>query len=860
MFKIVLVCVFALSLSLNSHGLDQDVTLPEREPAVLDVRKQIQAGDGKAALELAEKLVDQSPEKATSYIVRAEAQVAAGDNASAMTDLKKALQIAPIDVHAAMALSLLQAKAGDSDAAWKTLEEPTSRRPTSTLLKIARVDVLIAEGKLEDAGTAMYQVNMNINKQGQHKMMADRSAAVYDRLATAWVEAGRRDMGIMNLGFARAKGPANNGMYALKLAGLYAVDDQFDNALKHYEDAQRYREITENAALMKQVQDGIARVHADIAELAELRQQGEQLAKELVPVIDAYRREPTNWAARQAVIDAVGPYYEKLFESPAIEMIVPLLPEQPDGLSEPKALSDARYRAIEIYRQFNVSGSFSSSDVSTYFKASDKVLAVYPYWHVHRQRAENAMNAYEYTSAYEHALLAEAVIFAEYYYNRKSTNVSKFGPYLGLRQLAKLAKNCDPPNGLTPVEARVYNVLKLQAEEDWLAADAERNQVSETLVGVEDIAFRNMLQRAWVVDRKWLEMAYHDAYQEAIEQDNRPEQDRIAQYMFKREVDNQRFGGMLLNLISDHSDQKEFDRYFTQLMRQDPYHIYALHMAASRAGGQRNDAENLLYTNAVVQFIEEAGSPRQLQGILMTSRNTLERLEAALKPDVANGYWNTVIAFEKQAMENKEAPNTYQPVVEAAAMRVIELAPNNPSIVGLIAKLRLSLKNYTGCIAAAEQAIKLDPKMAGTGTLIIADAYRQLLPSSTLDRDALKANYLKSIEAYRKAIELGANGNIALINLFEAQMYEALDMIDESLGKYKAVLDQTTEIQPRAYLQYKIAQLYYDHQKADKNTIMAYLSEAIKGYEQQPPKAFDHISAQLNAVSLHGKLTRQESP
>lgn len=835
---------------------DQDATLAEREPAAGAVMQRIEAGDPAGALELAEALVEAKPERSTSYITRARARVAGGDVPGAMADLGKALELAPIDVHAAMELSFLQAQAGDIEGAWQTLKEPTWRRPTSTLLKLARVDVLIAEGKLAEADAAMAAARGNHAARGHPRFVLDPMAAAYDRLAMAHLDAGDSAAAIMRLGFARSMWSSRTHVYALRLGELQLEAGQLDGALSLFKELAQDKRITEDAALTERLEAGSARLEAALAERQATRAAGEEAAAALIPLIDAYRRNPSSLETRKAVIDAVEPLYAELFHSPSVEMLLPLLEQAPEGLVEPADLAEARDRAFKLYQQFNPGGMFASRDVAGFLKASDRVLRVYPYPLLIRLLVTNGLNAGESPVAYETAILGEAVIFAEYYYARRANAVSEYGTYQMMRRLGMLALASSGLEQPRPDQAPICRVLELQEDEQWIEADNLRNELLESLAGPDKAAYSGLLNRAWEVDRGWLEKAYHDAYQAAVERDDVAEQDRIARYMFEQQVVDQRFGGLLLNHISNNGEPGEFERCFQQLMQQDPYHIYALYMASLHASGQNKDMERLLYTNAVVQFIEEAGSPRQLQGILTTSREVLARLEPSLQPDTANGYWNAARAFEQQAMEKRQPTSTYQPVVEAAAIRILELAPNNPPIMGMVASLRLGLGNYQGSIAAAELAIKMDPTTTGQQMLIIGDAYRQMLPATTLDRDGLKANYLKAIDAFNQAIELGAFNNAGLLYKFQGDMYEVMEMIDPALERYQKVIEVATVVQQRGYAYYKIAKLKHEHDKAERDQIVADLEQAIQVYTDAPPVTLEDRAASANAVLLLDKLTR----
>ncbi|MFK7789397.1 MAG: hypothetical protein AB8C95_07920 [Phycisphaeraceae bacterium] len=584
--------------------------------------------------------------------------------------------------------------------------------------------------------------------------------------------------------------------------------------------------------------------------------QAEAKAKAVVEVIDRFRRNPTDGQIRSETVKALAVRHKAKLSESIFGPLLPLPVKAPEGLAAPEDLSASYQRARALFGDRNGNGLLENGQWADYQELRNQILAIYPHARVLYYDGVKAFADGEYQQAYDLALLADAVLFAEDYERRSRMKSRMYSPYTPSRRLAEVALSCLKPESQTPLQAKLHKMQQLDKDFMLLESDKLRMEIKEGLMLSQSVDYRAILEWNWWKQRNAFESDYARAFQDALGIDNQAELKRIADRMYERKVQRELFAADLLAYVGRQEDDKEYDNYFRMVMQNNPYNIYAWNMHATKRLSDNNNDEALLAFNTVAMLIDKQGNPRKHVGKLPAVRKALAKLEEPIKADLIMGYWNKALALEKASSQARATPQTYLPMLEATILRIMQIDPQRKHLYGLLAPWRTTLGDYDGAIRAASIAIANNPKEAASHHLKAGDAYRLKLPESTMDRDALKANYMKAIDHYRKAIKLGSP-RIIFVEYNTAQMYETIEMVDESIVAYRNVAENADTGRTRGYAYSKIARLAYKHGKADTQAILVDLKKSLAAFKEDPAKSFIEITAENDATFLQYRLLRE---
>lgn len=584
--------------------------------------------------------------------------------------------------------------------------------------------------------------------------------------------------------------------------------------------------------------------------------QAEAKAQAIVQMIDRFRRNPTNEKVRGETVQTLTDHYKTRLDKNIFAPLFSLPEEAPEGLSAPEDLSEAYLKVRSLYSERNANGLLEKGQWQDYGQLRSQILSIYPHSRVLYIDGVQAFAEGEYQQAFEQALLSDAVLFAEDYERRSRMKSRVFSPYTSSRRLAGLALSCLNPDSQTPLQAKLHKMQLLDKDFMMLESDKLRIEIRKDLMTTQGVDYSAVLDWNWWKNRNAFESDYARAFQDALGIDNQAELNRIADRMYEREVQDELFASDLLAYVGRQDDAKRYDNYFRMVMRNNPYNIYAWNTHAYKLKSDNKTDEALLAFNTVAMLIEKQGNPRKHVGKLPAVRKARAALEEPIKADLINGYWEKAVALEKQIKQARAEPKTYLPMLESVILRILQIDANRKHLYGLVAPWRTTLGDYKGAIRAASIAIVNDPNKAAQYHLNIGDAYREMLPESTMEREALKANYMKAVEQYQQAIKHGSTRTI-YIQYTSAQMYETIEMIDEAIASHRYVAENAENGRLRGYAYSMIAKLAHKYGKADTQAILADLKKSLAAFKEDPAQSFIEIAAENEAMFLQYRLLRE---
>lgn len=846
-----------------------DTPICVRYPAAEEAHRLMRMRSFDAAMQAANDLVAKEPKASEPYTLRGEIYLAMGDAPAATEELQKALKIKPLDVPASALLVRAYAKRWDLERAKSTLDQVLAKHEKSLLLQLAEVDLLIANRKYNEVekrlNSLITEYKAKAEAKPRREMYLPPLADAHYRFAIAL-----RDLG----GFEKARMATRRSIEAddlqhadriLTLGQLQEASSQYEEALKTYA---RFDSIIGLKQYPKWVVEIEARTEATQAKLDARREQwarADEDADRFIKVIDAYRANPLGAAARRAVIETITPYYATRVVERDTRMLVPL-PQltkevHPENTSAP-ALIAARDAAQEIVSKAMLPSVFTREGGTAYRELADRIEAVYPDSRVLYYNAILAMEALDSEAAFENAMLAEAVAFAEFYHNRSESRVSEYGLYVQARALARLAYALMPNDyRLQPFERTMHQFFMHQKSGTWLEVDHRIFLRDNVCSYIERTYWDSVVARSWSLPerREAMEAAYYKKWNDVQANNNIRRINWIADRLLEKQIRHERLGYALLGHYSLNDDERSYELLITQLLDANPYNVYAWYSMANKAVRAKDPAMAALYFNAVAQFAKQGERPGPIQGIERDALRYLREAEAtpAFADGIAQGYWTAAMDYQDKMRPQRISAKRWRPAVEAAAMRVIELAPNNPGIVDTIALCRLLVNNNEGAVEAAKQAMALDAELTGISNLRIGGAYENLGRAAKAGPER-NANFTKSIAAYQKAVDSGA-GKEAPIRMRFAEMYDLMKMIDKAIAEYRFVAENSDDpaTQGRGY--YLAATLSYKHETAPLLDIAAEFAKSTAAYDKAPKNSLSFVdrSNHVNSLNMSVRLQKE---
>jgi Flp pilus assembly protein TadD len=790
-----------------------DAPLEIRMPATAEALAKWRMGQLEEALALANQLVEDHPEQVEPYVTRSiihrsifDATYTRESRDAAMQDAETAYAMKPGDPLVAAHMVRAYAVKGAFEKAEASLDAIKGRLPRSLLVRIAEVDVMSIHHKYNAALQALAELEEEFKAESLKPLASEPIAEAQYRLGSRLIKSGGYAKALPVIQRSLRFDDARDADKAFALAELYVAIGREADALQTLLKLKTRDRIGERPELLAQAEARVPEIQAMLALREKQSEEAEATAQAFVAVIEKYQRNPQSDVARQAVLDLIGPYYQQRL---AQVDVLPLVPIDLEAMgprdTRPEDIKDASTRADAVlYGRGGASALFTTVGGEVFQRANEATLDIFPAFLSLYMKAIECFEAKDYQAAYENALLAEATRFATMYHDDKAGSAGEYAMYLQPRALARIAFFIQPnEHRLNPMQRALHQMTLLQANGDWFTADRRRAFLEEVLTLKDRFQWEMLIERAWKIpDRRALtESQYYTKWNEANTRQNARELDRIAARMHDKWVEHERFGYELLGYFESQDDERRRNNLVSQISSRDPYNIYVHYHEASRSVRAKDASRAILHFNTVVQFSKQAGSPKAYAYFERDAARYLREPqgEPSLKPNVYQGYWDLAMAYEKQMTPKgtKGLPELWRSACEAAGLRVLELAPNNPQVMDRVALYRLYLGNYQGCIEAAEKTIAMNPDYTGLANLRIGGAYGEMLPFGTNDTETLHANYRKSIAAYRTAIKEGV-GNEAAVRSLIAQMYDRMKMFKEAVDEYLYVAEHHTSAVQRA--------------------------------------------------------------
>ena len=859
-FIIALTSMICLGLMvLPALASDPDRPLDQRHRSARQISQLLQQGNAQQAMQLANQLVQHEADKPEPYLMRAQVYLAVRNGQAALRDLQKANQLAPTDALVASSLANLLMQARQPQAAEQVLAPALQAHPNSVLLLVAQGDVQGAKNNLPAAVTVWEKARPLTKDKRQ-------IAIINSKLAQAYNIQGKRDQAIAALDLAIAAVP--DPRLISQRAQLHEQAGQLVGALTDYRKLLTFPAIEKNAQQRKAISERIAAV--ETALLEQRRQTVDEDAKQLIPIIDAYRRQPNDIATRQAVVEALAPL---MAITPQDDEKVLLLPfdtenlEQDPPNSEPQDLRDALENFYRLTRQ----QQFNWNEVNVLAgqpndQTVQALLDLYPEPRLLYARAIAAFVNGDDQEAYELALLAEAVELAEFYYDPAQWRVSRHSIAFKARQLAQLAHD-KINNTLSDDDRRLVRMIQLEKNQQWVQADELRDVLNPLVLNMGTghfdptsgtaqreprVAATDLLELGWGLHQDKIEAAYQQAIEQAIAEGKEARQRRMAGLLRHRPIKNQALVRQVLAILAQEKPRQNIgtfgvtetidhhDDFARQLLSADPYNVEVWVSRANRALNNGNEElANLYFLTAEMIMMTKLEGKNELD----QEGWTREKIGEQLKDFTGKKIYPTLKRFENRARETFN-PGAQEPVSEMVWLFLARVGVKNDNHKAMAyrkaAEAATALRDYEDAQTYLVKALKLDPATADQTLYLQGRAYESQGNRQGRDTPEEAASFSRARAAYQQALAkpTSLEANKAIEREWEirkriANAYAKLGQVDQAIVGYRVFAEATApnpmakQLQARADAYYRMAKLSYDHKKASLKQISDWMDQCL---------------------------------